>query len=48
MDLHLKNQTAVIVGAAIAALFSYKGQALFTFQPHSSTRAAQSRPKAAP
>jgi len=41
-------QLAVIVGAAIAALFSYKGQALFTFGPGPSLSAAQSHPKAAP
>jgi putative flippase GtrA len=43
-----KPQLAVIIGAAIAALFSYKGQALFTFQPRPSVRAAQSHLKAAP
>jgi putative flippase GtrA len=41
-------QLAVIVGAAIGALFSYKGQALFTFSPRPSLSAAQSHPKAAP
>jgi putative flippase GtrA len=41
-------QVAVIVGAALAAIFSYKGQALFTFRPHSSLSAAQPQPKAAP
>jgi putative flippase GtrA len=41
-------QLAVIVGAAVAALFSYKGQALFTFHPRPSLSAAQSRSKAAP
>ena len=41
-------QLAVIVGAAVAALFSYKGQALFTFRPRPSLSAAQSHLKAAP
>jgi putative flippase GtrA len=39
---------AVIVGAAVAALFSYTGQARFTFRPHPSLYAEQSQPKAAP
>ena len=39
-------QLAVIIGAAVAALFSYKGQTLFTFRSRPS--AAQSHPKAAP
>jgi putative flippase GtrA len=41
-------QLAVIVGAAIAALFSYKGQALYTFRPRPSHPTAQSHLKAAP
>ena len=39
-------QLAVIIGAAVAALFSYKGQTLFTFR--SGPSAARSHPKAAP
>jgi len=39
-------QLAVIVGAAVAALFSYKGQAVFTFRPRPSLSAARSHPKA--
>lgn len=41
-------QLAVIVGAAVGALFSYTGQALFTFRPRPSLSAAQSHPKATP
>ncbi|MGA8611611.1 MAG: GtrA family protein [Xanthobacteraceae bacterium] len=41
-------QLAVIAGAAVGALVSYKGQALFTFRPRPSLLAAQSHPKAAP
>jgi putative flippase GtrA len=41
-------QLAVIVGAAIGALFSYNGQALFTFRAHTPPSAAQSHPKAVP
>jgi len=41
-------QLAVIIGAAVAAIFSYKGQALFTFRPRPSLSAAQPHPKAAP
>jgi len=41
-------QVAVIVGAAIGALVSYKGQALFTFRAHAPLSAAQPHPKATP
>jgi putative flippase GtrA len=41
-------QLAVVVGAAVGALVSYKGQALFTFRPHPSLSADQPHPKAAP
>lgn len=41
-------QLAVIVGAAVGALVSYKGQALFTFRAHPALSAAQSHLKAAP
>jgi putative flippase GtrA len=41
-------QLAVIVGAAVAALVSYNGQALFTFRPHTSLSAVQSHTKATP
>jgi putative flippase GtrA len=43
-----RPQLAVIAGAAVAALFSYKGQALYTFRPRPSLPAAQSDLKAAP
>lgn len=41
-------QLAVIVGAAVAAFISYKGQALFTFGARNPLSAAQPHPKAAP
>jgi putative flippase GtrA len=41
-------QLAVIVGAAVAAFISYKGQALFTFRARTPLSAAQPHAKAAP
>jgi putative flippase GtrA len=41
-------QIAVIVGAAVGALVSYNGQALFTFRPSIPLSVAQSHRKAAP
>jgi putative flippase GtrA len=36
-------QLALVVGSAIAALFSYNGQALFAFRPHRGATAPRHR-----